>query len=118
LRVVARRRLGVAGLGRVARIAFEAVALALRRLVPAGRLATVKEPPGHLAEAAAELGQKLQRILKPLLRLLRIGVASGGLLVTGRRLAVLRLLRIPCCILRVVALGLSRRSRGEEAADA
>lgn len=118
LRVVARRRLAVAGLVRVARITFEAVALALRRLIPAGGIASIKEPPGHLAKAPAKLWQKLQWILKSLLRLLRISVAGGRLLVTGGRLAILWLLWVCCRILRVVALGLSLRSRCEEAADA
>lgn len=86
-------------------------AVSLGRIVPAGGILSVEDTADHLAHALAELRQELDRVLILPLRLLRIAVAlrripiaRSRLLIIGRWLAVLRLLRIR----RVGALALGR----------
>ena len=79
------------------------MAVALRWVVIAGRVASIEETACHFTHALAKLGQKLQRAF--ILRLWLLGVAIARLLrriVGGRWLIVL--LRVTTLRLLVIAL--------------
>lgn len=80
------------------------MAVALRWVVIAGRVASIEETACHFAHALAKLGQKLQRafILRWLL-LLRVAVARLLRRIVGGRWLVV-LLRVTTLRLLVVAL--------------